>query len=141
VRASFAGDRKLFPEHVIPACEKIELQTEKFNKLHINFLFCYGARQEIVHSMRQIAQKVKSGEISESDINENMLQSHFWTSDFPEPNVIVRTGGRSRLSNFLLFQAAYSELCFLDCLWPDLDQNKLEEVYSRYSEIQRNLGV
>jgi len=141
VRASFVGERSLFPKKVMPVCEKLERETKDFDKLHINFLFCYGARQEIISGVKKIAKKVKSGELSEQDIDETVFNNNLWTHKFPEPELIVRTGGQSRLSNFLLYQAAYSELCFLDYMWPDLDQHKLEEIYVNYIETKRNFGV
>jgi len=141
IRVAFVGDRSLFPDTVLPICEELEKETALCDKLHINFLFCYGARQEIVSGVKKIAQKVKAGELCEHDINENMLQDYLWSSDFPEPDLIVRTGGQVRLSNFLLYQAAYSEFCFLDCMWPELSESHLNSIVTRYLERQRNFGV
>jgi len=141
VRIQFIGDRSLFPKSVLPVCEKIEQETAGFDNLHINFLFCYGARQEIVSGVKKIAQKVRAGELTEHDIDENMLHNHLWSGDFPEPDLIVRTGGQVRLSNFLLYQAAYSEFCFLDCMWPELSEGHLNSILNGYMERNRNFGV
>ncbi|MFC1842699.1 polyprenyl diphosphate synthase [Candidatus Dependentiae bacterium] len=141
VRAQFVGARKLFPESILPSCNKIEKETDKFDKLHINFLFCYGARQEIISGVKRIASKVKSGELDESDITQETFYNNLWSGNFPEPDLIVRTGGQIRLSNFLLYQAAYSEFCFLDCMWPEIDGTKLEKVFTNYVKRKRNFGV
>ena len=141
IRVAFVGDRSLFPDIVLPVCEELELETALCDNLHIQFLFCYGARQEIVSGVKKIVQKVKKGELCEHDINETILQDHLWSSDFPEPDLIVRTGGQVRLSNFLLYQAAYSEFCFLDCMWPELSESHLNSIVAGYLERQRNFGV
>ena len=82
-----------------------------------------------------------TGSISEQQIDDEMLQDHLWSGDFPEPDLIVRTGGQVRLSNFLLYQAAYSEFCFLDCMWPDLHEEQLETIIVNYIKRKRNFGV
>jgi len=141
VRAEFVGDRSLFPDTVLPVCEELERETASCDNLYINFLFCYGARQEIISGVKKIAQKIKTGELSECDINETMLQDYLWSGNFPEPDLVVRTGGQVRLSNFLLYQAAYSEFCFLDCMWPELSESHLNSIFAKYVERQRNFGV
>jgi undecaprenyl diphosphate synthase len=141
VRIQFIGDRALFPQSLIEVCDALEQQTRDCTALHVNLSFCYGARQEIVGGIKKIIQQVKAGLLDENDINEESFSQYLWTSDFPEPDVIVRTGGVSRLSNFLLYQAAYSELYFLDCLWPDVGAPQLEQALSFFYEAQRNFGV
>ena len=141
IKANFVGDKSLFPAKVLPVFKKIEEETAHFNALHINFLFCYGARQEIVQGAKAIAKKVKNGTMSEDEINDKTFGAHLWSSDFPEPDLIVRTGGQVRLSNFLLYQAAYSEFCFLDCMWPELDNNHLNNILSTYKKRKRNFGI
>jgi len=141
VKICFVGDRSLFPKHVIPTLEKIENETKKFSNLQINFLFCYGARQEILHGVKDIAKQIKSGQLKEEDITEEVFNKSLWMSDVPEPEIIVRTGGHQRLSNFLLYQAAYSEFCFLDCMWPELTNDHLKKIMQGYKNKQMNFGV
>jgi|SRR5579862_7450903 len=141
VRIRFVGDRALFPQSLIAVCDAIEQQTQECTALQVNLLFCYGARQEIIGGIKKIIQQVKAGLLDENDISEESFNQYLWTCDFPEPDVIVRTGGASRLSNFLLYQAAYSELYFLDCLWPDVGAPQLEQALSVFYEAQRNFGV
>jgi len=141
VRLRFIGDRALFPEKVLPVCEDMEAKTAHLNALNLNLLFCYGARQEILNSIKTIVHKVKAGLIAEEDISEHNVQEHLWTQGIPEPEIIIRTGGVKRLSNFLLYQAAYSELYFLDCLWPELSKQHLQDAITFFNNCQRNFGT
>jgi len=140
VRVRFLGERSLFPESIKSTIEEIEERTKDLDKLNLNFLFCYGSRQEIVDGIKKLFQKIKQGLISENDISEKELADCLWTAGMPEPDLIIRTGGAVRLSNFLLFQAAYSELYFLDCLWPEIDETHLQGAYDKFSASQRNFG-
>lgn len=141
VRVRFIGERELFPVKVKSLCEKLERETEHLTKLNLNLLFGYGARQEIIAAMKVMVQKIATGELSEGDISHEMLLQHMWMSDIPDPELIIRTGGVNRLSNFLLYQAAYSELYFLDCLWPDITKDHFEKALEYYKNCQRNFGV
>lgn len=141
IRVQFVGDRSLFPPEVIPACRIIEEKTAHLNKLHLNFLFCYGSRQEIVTSIKAMISDVQEGKLHAEEITEDLFQSYLWTGDMPEPDLIIRTGGFKRLSNFLLYQAAYSEFCFLDCLWPELTTEHLQQAVNNFIECRRNFGT
>jgi undecaprenyl diphosphate synthase len=141
VRIRFVGDRALFPPSLISVCDTLEQQTQDCTALQVNLLFCYGARQEIIGGIKKIIRQVKAGVLDEDDINEESFNHYLWTQDFPDPDLIIRTGGVSRLSNFLLYQAAYSELYFLDCLWPDIGAQQLEQAVSFFDKAQRNFGV
>jgi undecaprenyl diphosphate synthase len=121
-------------------CEKIERETECYTQLQVNFLLCYGGRQEIADTARRIAIKVKKGDLQPADITMEVFEHFLWTASIPSPDLIIRTGGDNRLSNFLLFQAAYSELYFLDCLWPDISVEKLESALTYYSKCRQNFG-
>lgn len=141
VRVRFIGDRTQFPASVAPVCARIEQVTQDFTRLNVNFLFCYGSRQEIMNAVKQIALKVKSGHLAESDITDELFANNLWTSGIPDPDLIIRTGGVHRLSNFLLYQAAYAELYFLDCLWPELTKNHLDDALAFFKNCQRNYGT
>lgn len=140
VRICFVGDRTLFPKALVSVVDDVEAQTKHLDRLQVNLLFCYGGQQEIAHACKRIAQKVKAGLISEDQIDEKLISEHVWTGAIKEPELIIRTGGRKRLSNFLLFQAAYSELYFLDCLWPDLQEHDLEVALQYFDDVTRNFG-
>ncbi len=141
IRIKFIGDRSLFPKDVLPTCIEVEDATKQCATLQVNFLFCYGSQQEIVGGIKQIAHKIKSGVLSVDQIDQQALKNHLWTAGIPEPELIIRTGGVRRLSNFLLFQAAYTEFYFLDCLWPEITNNHLEDAVSTFSECKRNFGT
>lgn len=141
IRLRFIGDRSLFPSQLLPLLDQFEKETAHCDTLHVSFLFCYGAQQEIAAAAKNIARKVKAGELAEDDITPELVSQHLWTHELPEPDLIIRTGYVSRLSNFLLFQAAYAELCMLDCFWPDITKEKLQHVYDQYVNSQRRFGV
>ena len=141
VRVRFLGDRSLFPARVLPVIERIEQHTMHLTQLNLNFLFCYGGRQEIVGGIKQIIAKVKAGELSEDQLDDELFEHYLWTSGMPEPDMIIRTGGAKRLSNFLIYQSAYSEFYFLDCLWPELTEQHLEEALVFFEDTQRNFGI
>jgi undecaprenyl diphosphate synthase len=143
IRVRFLGDRSYFPEAVSSVINETEERTKDFDRLSLNFLFCYGGRQEIAHSARQIAQKVQSGEMAIDEINEETVGNELWTAGIPDPDLIVRTGSKNeiRLSNFLLYQAAYSELLFLDCYWPEINEEKLQYCFDSFNKSVRKFGV
>lgn len=139
-RIRFVGDRESFPVQVRAACERIEQRTSHLTGIILNFLFCYGGRQELISSVKAIAQALQEGSISHHDINHDLIEKYLWTTTLPEPELIIRTGGVRRLSNFFLYQAAYSEIFFLDCLWPEISEVDLNEIVQEYAKTQRNFG-
>ncbi len=141
IRAKFIGERSLFPKHLITIIDQLEQKTANGANLQVNFLFCYGARQEIVHGIKALLAKVKNGELSENDITDETFKDYLWTAGMPEPDIIIRTGGAKRMSNFLLYQAAYSEFYFLDCFWPEITQDHLQAAYTNFEQCRRNFGA
>ena len=141
VRMRFLGDRNLFHPSVAGAIAQIEEGTRGGTKLIINALFCYGGQQEIVAAARKIAQKVAQGLLAPEAITAAEFTNNLWTADVPEPELIIRSGGAVRLSNFLLYQAAYAEMVFLDKLWPEVTQQDLEAAVDGFAEVSRNFGV
>jgi len=140
VRVQFIGQSSYFPEKVHSVIKTIEEETKKFNKLFLNLLFCYGAQQEIVDATKKIAKKVKAGVLDISEIDETAIRQHLWTNNIPDPDLIIRTGGQNRLSNFLLYQAAYSEFSFLDLFWPEITEKHLSDCLNKFNSVQRNFG-
>jgi undecaprenyl diphosphate synthase len=140
VRVRFIGDRTLFPKSIKSLCEKTERETEHCTALHLNFGLCYGGQQEIVDTAKRIAIKVTKGDLAIQDITPELFENFLWTSSIPSPDLIIRTGGDNRLSNFLLYQCAYSELYFIDCLWPDISVQNLESAITYYDNCRRNFG-
>jgi len=140
IRVRFVGDRTLFPPSVREAIEQIEEQTRSFEALKVNILFCYGATAEITNAVKRIAALVRGGAIQLEDIDESMVRSALWTEDTPTPDLIIRTGGAVRLSNFMLYQAAYSEFMFLDDYWPAITEDHLQRCLEKFNTIKRNFG-
>ncbi len=140
VRVQFLGDRTKFPSGTLDVINSIEEETKKFDNLTVSFLFCYGGRQEILHAVKDLCKDVASGALSADKIDEQILRNYLWASSLPDPDLIIRTSGISRLSNFFTFQAAYSELMFLDCFWPEVDQARLQKCIDDYTNISRNFG-
>lgn len=141
VKIKFIGNRSLSPANVIEMCNKIEEKTKDLNKLQVNLLFCYGSRQEILDATKKIAAKVASGELSEMEITDELFAKYLWTNESPEPDIIIIPGGKKRISNFLLYQSAYSEYFFLDYMWPDIKELHLEDVVNQFKTRKRNFGV
>jgi len=137
VRIRFVGDRALFPESVRASCLAIEQATVHGDKLQLNILFCYGGRQEIVSSVKKIAEQVASGTLSPDAITQEHLQNNLWMPNIPDPDLIIRTGAVHRMSNFLLFQSAYSELIFFDCMWPDMTEALFEQALHEFNARER----
>lgn len=141
IRIKFIGCRELFPSVTQSIIQKLEVQTALGTRLQLNLLFCYGGQQEIIHSVKEIIKGVKEGSIHEHDITEELFSRYLWTADTPAPDLIIRTGGAVRLSNFLLYQAAYSEFYFLDCLWPDISYQHLDQAIQYFNQCKRNFGT
>jgi len=141
IRVRFIGNRALFPPTILPAITMLAEACSEGTALCVNILFCYGARQEIIAGIKSILHKIRAGFIHENDVSEAVIEDHLWTQGTPAPELILRTGGRHRLSNFLLYQAAYSELYFLDCLWPEITDKHLNEAVAFFEQCERNFGT
>ena len=140
VSIKFLGDQSLFPDLLCKKIEHVEKKTSEGQKLHVQAMFFYGGQQEIVHVVKSLADKVKEGKILSDDITLDTVKESLWTADIPDPEIVIRSGGFSRMSNFLTFQTAYSELFFLDVLWPDFNESHLNDCVKKFDIIQRNFG-
>ena len=140
VKVVFVGLRERYPAAVLAAIESLESATASQTGLHLSVLFYYGGRQEIVAAAQAIVQAVAAGALMPEAVNATVFESYLLTGPVPPPDVIIRTGGAQRLSNFLLYQAAYSELLFLDCLWPEVTTATIERCLQQFRAIERNFG-
>jgi undecaprenyl diphosphate synthase len=136
IKVRFIGDRNQFPQRLCSIIEDIEQKTAHQQALIMNFLFCYGGRQELVACAQSIAQAVKNGEIDPDNIDDPYIRSRLWSGNVSDPDLIIRTGNVSRLSSYLPYQSVYSELCFLDCYWPDITETHLIEAVWQYENTQ-----
>jgi undecaprenyl diphosphate synthase len=140
IRVRFIGDRTFFPDNIQAVIKCVEDKTKDFDNMHVSFLFCYGGRQEILQAIKDMAKDIASGALNAEKIDEQVLRNYLWASELPDPDLIIRTSGISRLSNFFTFQAAYSELMFLNCYWPEVTQECLQKCVDDYKNISRNFG-
>lgn len=140
VRVQFLGDKSAFPANLLKTINEVQDKTKHLGRLTLSLLFCYGGRQELVRAARDLARQVAAGQLAVDDITEDSLRSSLWTGDLPDPDLIIRTSGIVRLSNFLLYQAAYSEFKFLNCFWPEVSETVLQECVDDFRGVKRNFG-
>lgn len=140
VRVKVIGDRDNLQADIRALLEEAEALTKLNTGLTLVVAFNYGGRQEIAAAVRAIVRQVASGVVRESEIDVALLSRHLDTSDIPDPDLIIRTSGEQRLSNFLLWQAAYSEFVFLPVLWPDFDRAAFAAALAEYAARERRFG-
>ena len=140
VRMRFIGDRALLDPKLQRLMDGIEARTAGFTRLNFTVAINYGGRDEIARAMRRIADKVASGEIAPDDVDDAVISAHLDTADLPDPDLVIRTSGETRTSNFLPWQAAYSEYEFTDTLWPDFTPAHLARIVARFGNRERRFG-
>lgn len=140
VQVQMMGNIDLLPDHTKRAITKAVEKTSHNDGLILNFALNYGSRDEIIQSVQQIVNKVQLGTISCDDITEELISSHLMTKDLTEPDLLIRTSGEIRLSNFMLWQLAYTEFWFTDTLWPDFDEPCLMDAIESYQKRNRKYG-
>lgn len=136
IMLKFIGDRSGMPEDIAELMNKAEFDSKDATGLKVYMAINYGGRDELVHAVRDI---VNEG-ISAKDINEDVISSHIYTKDYPDPELIIRPSGEYRLSNFLIWQAAYSEFWFSNVLWPDFTPDDLERAIDDFNMRNRRFG-
>ena len=141
VRIRVIGQREEVPADVAELIEKAESETKGNDRFFLTIAFNYGAREEIARAARKASDAILAGTLSRDELDETGFDQFLDTSELPDPDLLVRTSGEYRLSNFLLWQAAYSELVFLDVLWPDFDRQHLEDAISAYTSRDRRYGA
>ena len=141
IKLRVIGDREHnMPEEIKTKMIKMEERTKNNTGLKFNIAFNYGGRDEIVKATKAIAEKVKNGEINIEDIDENMISNNLYTKGLPDPDLLIRTSGELRTSNFLPWQITYSEFMFLDKYWPDFTTADIDNAIEVYSKRQRRVG-
>lgn len=134
------GDTKNLPQVAQSELEEVVAQTKSNTRMVLTLALSYGSRQEITSAMQEISAKVKKGLISPTDIDEKLINSHLYTCFMPEVDLLIRTSGEFRLSNFMLWQCAYAELYFTDTYWPDFDTQELDKALASYQKRERRFG-
>jgi undecaprenyl diphosphate synthase len=140
IRFSVIGDLDRLPVHLRTMAQNTILATRNCTGMNLIFALSYGSRREIAEAAQAVAQKVKSGELEVSAINEDLFASHLSTYPAPDLDLLIRTSGEQRISNFLLWQAAYSELYFSKTLWPDFSRAEFLQILDNYSSRERRFG-
>ncbi len=141
VQLRFIGDRNHIPADIQRAMEDAETQTASNNTLTLVIAVSYGGRWDITQAAQRLAEQVKSEEVNVEDITEESLAENISTVDIPAPDLFIRTGGEHRISNFLLWQLAYTELYFTDTLWPDFNEMAFSMALKDYARRQRRYGM
>ena len=140
VRVKMIGDRTRFDEDIIEGLNALENETAMNTGLTFVIAVNYGARDEIRRAVTKIAEEVKSGSVQPENITEQMISDHLDTAGMPDPDLLIRTGSEMRLSNYLLWQNAYTEFYVTDILWPDFTREELEKAIENYNKRERRFG-
>ena len=141
VRVKIIGEKTHFSESVLKMIDQIEESTAEGETLTLVLAFNYSSRREIMLATQAISERVAKGELSSEDINEEVIAEHLMTHSMPDPDLIVRTSGECRLSNFLLWQASYAEFYFPEVLWPDFDEEEFKKALDVYASRERRYGL
>jgi len=134
------GNANMLPERARKQLFDVIEQTKTNTGMVLTLALSYGSREEILQAVRQIAEKVKHNQLNTADINESVMQEHLYTSNMPDADLVIRTSGEQRISNFLLWQAAYAELYFTEVLWPDFTEADLHMAIASYQKRERRFG-
>jgi undecaprenyl diphosphate synthase len=141
VRIRVIGDRARLASDIVKLIDEAESRTRGNARLNLTVALSYGGRSEIALAARRLAQAVRAGELSIEDIDEDAFARRLLTVDIPDPDLLIRTSGEKRISNFLLWQSAYAELIFLDRLWPDFAKDDLESAIREFQSRDRRYGA
>jgi len=140
IRLRIIGDKSVFPESLQNKIYAAERQTAENSGLTLVIAANYGGRWDVTQALRAIVVKIAAGEIAEHEVSEQLVSQHLTTVDLPDPDLFIRSGGEERVSNFLLWQLAYTELFFTDVLWPDFDQEMMQKAVDSFKSRQRRFG-
>lgn len=140
VKINFIGDINLLPQFAKEAIDSAQKYTQNNSGIVLTLALSYSARWEILNATKQIALAVKNGELNQEDITDEVFSSYLTTAGIPDPELIIRTSGEFRISNFLLWQIAYSEFYFTDTLWPDFKEKDFELAIEAYQNRERRFG-
>jgi len=138
VKINIIGERENLPNDLKNIFNELEIKTKNNSKLILNIAFNYGSNQEIISVIKKI---IKLNRQKKIEINEKLINKEMYLSNIPDPEILIRTGGFKRLSNFLLFKLSYTELFFTETLWPDLDEDEILKIFSKFKTIKRNYGL
>ena len=140
VRIRFIGEREMLDADIVRKMAEIEADTLRNTGMTLCIALSYGSRQEIVNAVKKTAALVKEGDISLNDVDVKLFSDMLYTKDMPDPDLVIRTSGEQRISNYLLWQIAYAEFYFTDVLWPDFNKKLLEDIIKNFNMRERRYG-
>ena len=140
VRLQVIGDRSRFPSDLQMQMNRVEATTRDNSRMALNIAANFGGRWDIINAARALAQQAADGNVDPSEIDESAFASHLSLGNLPAPDICIRTGGEHRISNFLLWDFAYTELYFTDCFWPDFGAEHLQDAFTWFDDRQRRFG-
>ena len=141
VRIRVIGDRERLADDIVTLIDDAETRTRGNVRLNLTVALSYGGRSEIALAARRLARSVQDGDLAIEDIDEAAFERHLLTAELPDPDLVIRTSGEKRISNFLLWQSAYAELVFVDRLWPDFAKDDLEDAIREFRRRDRRYGA
>jgi undecaprenyl diphosphate synthase len=141
IRLNAIGQIERFPDDVVKVLHEVMAMTRKNRGMILNLALSYGGRDEIVAAARNIAAEVRAGRLQPEEITEAVFSNYLYTQGMPEPDLLIRTSGEMRISNFLLWQIAYTEICITNTLWPDFRREELIEILHDYQKRERRFGI
>ncbi len=141
VRVRFIGDRVRLDAKLITLMDQMERETAHNDGVHLTIALNYGGRDEVARATRRLAQDVAAGKLNPNDVDEETLPRYLDTHVLPDPDLVIRTSGEARISNFLLWQSAYAEYEFIDTLWPDFSAEELGRLCANYGSRDRRFGA
>ena len=141
IKVQFLGDRAALSQAMQKSMRECTEKTKNNTGVTFNIALNYGGRDEIIHAIKNISEKVKTGSLQIEDIDEEVISENLYTQNMPDPDLLIRTSGEMRLSNFLLWQVAYSEFLFVDKNWPDFSEEDLDKAIEVYQSRHRKFGA
>jgi undecaprenyl diphosphate synthase len=141
IRLNTIGQIERFPDHVLTVLRQVMDETRKNSGMILNLALSYGGRDEIVAATRKVVAEVQAGRLQAEEITKEVFSKYLYTEGMPEPDLLIRTSGEMRISNFLLWQIAYTEIYVTDTLWPDFRREELIQILHDYQKRERRFGV
>ncbi len=141
VRVRFIGDRMKLDDKLVSLMDNLELLTSENNKVHLTIALNYGGRDEVTRAAQRLAVEIEQGRLTHKDVDAETLSKFLDTQFLPDPDLVIRTSGEARISNFLLWQSAYAEYEFVDTLWPDFSAAEFSKVLAGYGGRERRFGA
>ncbi len=141
VRVRFIGDRVKLDNKLVDLMDELEIMTSGNDRVHLTIALNYGGRDEVARAAKRLAYDVAAGKVSPKDVDEETLPKYLDTYVLPDPDLVIRTSGEARISNFLLWQSAYAEYEFIDTLWPDFSPDIFAGIVANYSGRERRFGA